>query len=69
MDVKQIVGAAFSQPQKCYGHCEQNATLRFLTDGEPLLACYACPTGYVSKVMAYGGQNTAVATSRFGIVW
>ncbi|MDV3292994.1 MAG: hypothetical protein LYZ70_01845 [Nitrososphaerales archaeon] len=65
MDIKQVVSAAFSQPQRCYGHCDQNATFRFLTDGEPLLACYACPRGYVSKVMAYGGQNTAEGLRNF----
>lgn len=52
--MKQLVERTFSQPQKCSGHCGQEATLRFLGSDEPLMACYACPTGYVSKAMAYG---------------
>ena len=54
MEARRVVESSFSQPQKCYGHCDQQATLRFLDSGEPLVACYACPAGYVSKVMVYG---------------
>ena len=57
VDAKGVVEAAFSQPQKCYGHCEQPATLRFLESGEPTVACYACPAGYVSKMMVYGRND------------
>jgi hypothetical protein len=57
MDARHVVEKAFSQSQKCYHHCDQPATLRFLNSGEPLVACYACPTGYVSKVMVYGHRD------------
>lgn len=53
MDPRHLVEMAFSQPQKCAGHCNQQASLKFIGTGEPTLACYACPTGYVSKVMVY----------------
>jgi len=61
MDVKQAVESSFSLPQKCYGHCDQLATLRFLDSGEPAVACYVCPAGYVSKVMAYGRKDVGAA--------
>ncbi len=65
MDTKRVVEAAFSEPQKCYGHCDQSATLRFLNSGEPLVACYACPSGYVSRVMAYGHKDTSERLREF----
>jgi len=58
VETKSVVEASFSQPQKCYGHCDQTATMRFLGSGEPTVACYACPAGYVSKVMAYGARDS-----------
>jgi hypothetical protein len=33
--------------------------MRILADGEPLLVGYACPGGYVSKIMAYGPEPPA----------
>jgi hypothetical protein len=58
MDVAKVVAVAFGDPQKCYGHCEAKATLRFLRSGGAVIACFACPSGYVSKVMAYGTSPT-----------
>lgn len=58
MDVGRVIAAAFGEPQKCYGHCGDLAALRYLKSGDPLVACYACPAGYVSKVMAYGTSPT-----------
>jgi hypothetical protein len=54
MDTRRLVEAVSSQPQKCSGHCDQQANLRFLTSVEPLVTCYCCPGGYVSKLMVYG---------------
>jgi hypothetical protein len=59
VDAKRVVESSFSQPQKCYGHCDQTAVLRFLESGDPAVACYACPAGYVSKVMVYGKKDAA----------
>lgn len=63
MEPRQLVESLFSQPQRCYGHCDQQATLRFLESGEPTVACYVCPGGYVSKVMVYGRID---ATKKLG---
>lgn len=48
----------FSEPQNCYGHCDQPATLKVLESDGDVIACYACPAGYVSRVMVYGGRRT-----------
>jgi hypothetical protein len=51
------VAAQFDEPQKCYGHCDQPATLKILGEkGGMLLATMACHAGYVSRIMAYGTQ-------------
>jgi hypothetical protein len=58
MDLAKVVAASFSEPQKCYGHCEAMANLKYLRSGDVLIACYVCPAGYVSRVMAYGSSST-----------
>jgi hypothetical protein len=65
VDVREVVEASFAQPQKCYGHCEQPAIMRFLNAGEPAVACYTCPAGYVSRVIAYGKADTRDALRAF----
>lgn len=65
VDARRLVKSSFSQPQRCYGHCDKQANLRFLDTGEPALACYVCPAGYVSKVMAYGKSDARGALSAF----
>jgi len=65
VDTRSVVEASFSQPQKCYGHCDQTATMRFLVSGEPAVACYSCPAGYVSKVMVYGKRDAREALRSF----
>jgi len=57
MGIKEFVSEAFAEPQKCYGHCEKESTLSFLDENDPPLACYSCPSGYVSRVIAYGRQD------------
>lgn len=59
METRRLVESLFSQPQRCYGHCDQQAGLRLLKSDEPILACYVCPGGYVSRVMAYGKIDAA----------
>ena len=61
MDIRELVEASFSAPQKCRGHCDQQATMRFLAGKEPLMVAFACPEGYVSKLMAYGPAPTGNA--------
>ena len=58
MDIAKVIAVTFSEPQKCYGHCEEKANLRFLRSSDVVVACYACPAGYVSKIMAYGQSPT-----------
>jgi hypothetical protein len=65
VDPRGVVETSFSQPQRCYGHCDQPATLRFLNSGEPAVACYTCPAGYVSKVMVYGRRDARETLREF----
>lgn len=65
MDIAKVIAVSFSEPQKCYGHCEEKASLRFLRSDDVVIACYACPAGYVSKVMAYGANPTREALRTF----
>jgi hypothetical protein len=54
----------FSEPQKCYGHCDQPARLKILSEGDEVVVVIACPKGYVSRVVAYGlGDNVAAVRS------
>jgi hypothetical protein len=39
--------------------------LSFLGSGEPTVACYACPAGYVSKVMVYGKNDAREGLTAF----
>ena len=57
VDTSRLVEAALSGTQKCRGHCDQQASLRFLSKGETLVAASACPAGYVSRLMAYGPSS------------
>jgi hypothetical protein len=54
MELKALVQEKFSEPQKCYGHCDQQSTLKFLDDEEVITAVYSCPGSYISKVIVYG---------------
>jgi hypothetical protein len=65
MDVAKVVAVTFSEPQKCYGHCQEQSSLRFLRSEAVVIACYACPSGYVSKVMAYGTDPTLETLKAF----
>ena len=54
MDLKEFVKAEFGEQQKCYGHCDQPATLRFLDEDGMLVVGVVCHAGYASKIIAYG---------------
>lgn len=58
MDIMALVVSKFGEPQKCYGHCDKPATLKVLKSDGYLIACQACPAGYVSRVTAYGSGRT-----------
>jgi len=51
------ISALFGEPQKCYGHCDQPASIRFLKEEDGMvIAAMVCHAGYVSRVMAYGRE-------------
>jgi hypothetical protein len=55
MELRTLVQEKFSEPQKCYGHCDQQSTLKFLDDEKvTTTAVYSCPGAYISKVIVYG---------------
>ncbi|MGA2663828.1 MAG: hypothetical protein ABSF83_02680 [Nitrososphaerales archaeon] len=67
MELKELVRERFGEPQKCYGHCEQPSTLKFLAGQDALVAAYSCPGAYVSRIMVYGRSpdlEAALATVR-----
>ncbi len=59
MDYRELVNARFDMPMACYGHCQGVATLRFVRDVPRPIACAACPSGYVSRVIVYGSDVDA----------
>lgn len=48
-----LVSSLFGEPQKCYGHCSNQARLRLSQSDGTVHGFYACPAGYVSKVIWY----------------
>jgi hypothetical protein len=55
MELQALVKEKFSEPQKCYGHCDQLSTLKFLNgDEKPIVAVYSCPGAYISRIIVYG---------------
>ncbi len=54
MEIRSIVAEKYGQLEKCYGHCEQPATLKFLnTDGRTIVTGYSCHQAYLSRIMLY----------------
>jgi hypothetical protein len=54
MDIRSVVSERYGQLEKCYGHCEQPATLKFLNaDGDPVITGYSCHQGYLSRIVLY----------------
>lgn len=56
MDVRRVVEEKLNGNPKCYGHCQEPATLKFLPEKRVIVGCYSCPTGYVSRIVAYGRE-------------
>ena len=54
MDLKTVVEKILNGPLKCYGHCDKQGVLKFLPVINRTVACFICPSGYVSRVSTYG---------------
>lgn len=54
MDLRPLVAEKFGTLERCYGHCEQQPTLRFLNSADtPVIGGYACHAGYLSRIVVY----------------
>lgn len=52
-----VFGFLLGSP-KCFGHCDQTARLTIIREDEDgLVGLYACPYGYVSRVVRYSTKN------------
>ncbi len=64
LDLKPIVLRSFGGQRKCYGHCDQPATLRVIAENRVLVTATVCHRGYVSRLVAYGlSDNRRVVSS------
>lgn len=70
MNSNQIT-ALFGEPQKCYGHCDQPASMKVLKEEEGVvIAAMVCHAGYVSRVMVYGKElNLGLLKSLVSQAW
>lgn len=67
MTLKPVILGRFGGERKCYGHCDQPASLRILQENGELVMATVCAKGYVSRVMVYGpGDNRTVMKSLIG---
>jgi len=56
--LKSLVFSHLSGSPRCYGHCEQTAGLRVIReDGDGMVGCYVCPSGYVSRIVRYSTKR------------
>ena len=55
-DIKEVVMERLGGPFQCYGHCKEEASLRFLDSGIGLIGAVVCPSGYVSRLVCYSGK-------------
>jgi hypothetical protein len=54
VEIRSVVAENYYQLEKCYGHCEQPVTLRFLNTGErPVITGYSCHQAYLSRIIVY----------------
>lgn len=65
MRLRNLVEEKFSDPTPCYGHCQEQSTVKFLSGDGNLLACFACPTGYVSRIAQYGEELNLDSFKKF----
>jgi len=57
MDIRSTVADKYGELEKCYGHCEQPATLKFLNNEvDPVVTGYSCHGAYLSRVIIYAGE-------------
>jgi len=56
MDLRTIVEEELNARSKCYGHCQDASTLKLLNEKRMMVGCYSCPSGYVSRIVAYGKE-------------
>jgi hypothetical protein len=56
MDLRMLVDERLDGRSKCYGHCQDASTLKLLNEKCMMIGCYSCPSGYVSRIVAYGKE-------------
>lgn len=56
VDIKEVVVERLGGPFQCYGHCKEEASLKFVDSGVRLVGAVVCPSGYVSRLVGYGPQ-------------
>jgi len=54
--VERIVEQKLKRSPKCYRHCQEQSTLKLLPGKQMLVGSYSCPSGYVSRIVAYGRE-------------
>ena len=55
-DIKEVVTAKLGGPFQCYGHCKEEASLKFVDDGVGACGAVVCRSGYVSRLISYSAQ-------------
>lgn len=54
MDLRTLVTERYDQLEKCYGHCEEPATSKFLnSEADPVITGYSCHAAYLSRIIIY----------------
>jgi hypothetical protein len=54
VQIKHFVAENYGELEKCYGHCAQPATLKFLNEEEnPVITAYSCHGAYLSRIIIY----------------
>ena len=56
-----MVKSTLTGHSKCSGHCEELSKLKVLYQKGMMLGCYTCPSGYVSRIIAYGKELNLTA--------
>jgi hypothetical protein len=64
-NLKEIVEERLSGHSRCYGHCQEQTTLKFLPEKRITVGCYSCPSGYVSRMVTYGRRLNVNAFKAF----
>lgn len=59
MDIRSLVADRYAKIDRCYGHCDQPATMKFLnTEGMPVVTGYSCHQAYLSRIIVYSDALT-----------